>query len=1128
MNKDELIQNKILAAFHLNKEPCINIKVNKNFIDLRTWVSASELENFIFDNSIKNLEIKVKVKNKIIHNLLLNCHDYSEFETKITTKGMRIEKKTLDLIKKKWGQPELANIFLSSANNSLEDFNNLSKEAKSKYKENAVWTLFIGAYFLVGKHDSTVIAPLINIPVKVRKTENNSIVLQKIMNSATKFTINEKLNYWINKELKLSIPSSIPRDSDWFNHYKVWLKDYVNPSDFDNKTITKAVFDPSEVFEIKPAAVLDLYDPTGGVVMRDYQKISNSNVDPFKIMDMLVDRSSFQKEVINKDDVLEINKPLNIYQKYAIASALKTPTLIYGPPGTGKSEVIANLIANIVNQNKNVLVCSEKAAALNVIEKRLGSLSCLSLSAYDINDKQKFFDKIVNIYNRINNGVTTKKIVASTPEYDNLLGFLIQSRQIVDVANKYGGIENIEELLRTIDLVHFENLCKNQYFEKILSIALNNHQEGLENQFDWLCRLRDFYNNNVFLFGQLATNDFDNFTRNDINKFLCKYEKKKKDSSLGKFLKFSRKDNFLKHDPTPSLTRKKWEDFIDGLRSLNIIKLDWNEIAYIKELNWQDFNSFNSCLNLKHFFEDLKKSDYQQLNLLNKLWTNYEKTKKGLAENNADKIVENYLLNFKNKYQKMSQEERYKYNEMFSKASHENRPDINKFIREYFDCLKNIFPIWCLSPIQTCSTTKCEPNIFNYGIFDEASQMFVENAIPLVYRCTLNTVAGDDKQLQPTSFFMSRDFENLAYSDEDDDFEDDEVDSLFEQAKSSLWNTYYLKNHYRSDNASLIDFSNKYIYSNTLKTATKNGCLKTGLEVYTLPEGIYENRINTYEAEALVNHLINNYTKKDHYLKKTVLVITFSVSQKEYIEKLFKKMTYNKLWLTDAWNSDLITFKNLENVQGDEADIVYLSVCYAKNADGVLRQAFGPLSCPGGENRLNVAITRAKEHMNVFKSIVGSDITNTTNKHTKVFGEFISYCDGIEASIKNSDYVPLDAQLSDNDIVSVKGQIYHFLQDLMTLDYWSLIPDFAVSEQKIPLVLFDSKENKVRLAILIDDQYKNGNEPAITEYDFYKFLKDRGYPIYIVNHLDWVLKPQKIQQELTQILEILKAKATNN
>lgn len=246
----------------------------------------------------------------------------------------------------------------------------------------------------------------------------------------------------------------------------------------------KAIFEPKEVFCIRPAVILGLYDPTGGVVMRDYQKISNSDVDPFRIMDVLLDRSEFQREVNKTDGVLEINRPLNIYQKYAIASSLKTPTLIYGPPGTGKSEVIANLIANIVNQNKNVLVCSEKAAALNVIEKRLGYLSTLSLSAYEINDKQKFYKKIENVYKLITNGLTPQKIITYTQEYTNVLVFLRQANQVNEIANKYGGLNKLEELIRSIDFERFNKLCDNNYFEKILGIAKVNNHRTLEDQFN--------------------------------------------------------------------------------------------------------------------------------------------------------------------------------------------------------------------------------------------------------------------------------------------------------------------------------------------------------------------------------------------------------------------------------------------------------------------------------------------------------------------------------------------------------------------------------------------------------------------------------------------------------------------
>lgn len=1128
MNKDELIQNKILSTFHLSREPAINIKLTKKSIDFKKWANSKEIYNFLFSNSSKYLEIKTTVFNRTLNEIVNKLPTFDSFQACIETNKIKVSKELLNFIKDNWENKEnIQKILFSPTHNNINEFFELSKIAKEKYKENSVWSLFIGAYFLVGKIEGNVAAPIVNVPIRIKKTVEGTVVLEKIIeNTNFKFTINEKLNHWINKQLKIAVPNDVPQNYEWFNNYAIWLQSIIHEKSIITSDFVQAKFNIDEHFVIQPSVTISLYDPTGGVVMRDYQKISNSNVDPFKIIDIVTNSEKYREEILNSDNLIEINKPLNIYQKYAIASCLKTPTLIYGPPGTGKSEVIANLIANIVNNNKNVLVCSEKAAAINVIEERLGDLNALSLSAYDLNEKDKFFEKIRNIQAKIQEKPSHVDLITETQEYDQILSFLKNTTNVIEIADKCGGLEKIENMISKTEMEYFQSLRENLFFEKLQELSEINGKKTPIEQFEWLLSVHKLIKNNMFMFEQLLQNGFDNFTRNDINGFIFKYEKKKKDKLLKKFLKFNKKSNFLSDPNTIQIERLKWENLIEQIRDLNITKLNWTDIMFLKQFNYLDYDQYHNDLMLKLFLELLEKSDYKNYELLNKLLRKYNEAKEKNTKDNATKIVNNYLSDFIAKLSKMTQNEKEKFNKLFSFAQIKKTPEINGFIKEFFDCLKIIFPIWCLSPIQTCSVTKCEPNIFDYGIFDEASQMFVENAIPLVYRCKLNTVAGDDKQLQPTSFFISRDFDDCDDYDSIEDSIDAQVNSLFEQATSSLWNKYYLRNHYRSDNASLIDFSNKYLYENKLQTATKNGCFNLGLEVHTV-KGVYENKTNTFEALRLIEHLVDNYSQKDKYEEKKVLVITFNINQKELIEREFFKATNNKLWIRDAYQNDLICFKNLENVQGDEADIVYLSVCYGRNSEGNIRQSFGPLSIHGGENRLNVAITRAKSKMYVFKSLVGSDIHNMSNKHTRLFAGWISYCDAIEKSLNVSQYIQLEEKQTD-DSSNIINQIYEFIQNQALDERYQLSINYPISSEKIPIVIFDTKTNYVRLAIMIDDSYKDGREKAIEKYDLCKFINDRNYPVYIINHLDWTIKQEIIKKDLLKIVQKLNSIAQKN
>ena len=211
--------------------------------------------------------------------------------------------------------------------------------------------------------------------------------------------------------------------------------------------------------------------------------------------------------------------------------------------------------------------------------------------------------------------------------------------------------------------------------------------------------------------------------------------------------------------------------------------------------------------------------------------------------------------------------------------------------------------------------------------------MFLERSYPSIYRCNINIVAGDDKQLCPTNFFINR------QENENDEFELADVDvaeSLLDRAKTALWSEYLLKNHYRSNREDLISFSNDNIYNGDLHFASKNGLFDPGMEIIDV-EGVFENE-NVIEAQKIMVVLKEraaNYQK--------IIVITFNIKQSELIENLIlQTFSFNDV-VYQRFENDEIIVTNLENVQGNEADLVILSVTYAKNKEGILRNNYGPL-----------------------------------------------------------------------------------------------------------------------------------------------------------------------------------------
>ncbi len=266
---------------------------------------------------------------------------------------------------------------------------------------------------------------------------------------------------------------------------------------------------------------------------------------------------------------------------------------------------------------------------------------------------------------------------------------------------------------------------------------------------------------------------------------------------------------------------------------------------------------------------------------------------------------------------------------------------------------------------------------FDVVIFDEASQIPPQDAINCVYRGSQLIIAGDDKQLPPTSFF------ELAGNDEvevDDDIELDDFESVLGLAKASeLLADLGLRWHYRSRHEDLITFSNHRFYEGDL--VTYPGAVAAGpalgVKHHLVPDGIYHRsgrRDNPREAER-VAQIVAEHVRTSPEL--SIGVVALSSSQAEAIEDAVDRIRRDDPRLDKAFRSDRLDgffVKNLENVQGDDRDIIILSIGYGPDASGRLTMNFGPMNQQGGWRRLNVAVTRARNRMDVVSSIPSDSI----------------------------------------------------------------------------------------------------------------------------------------------------------
>ena len=304
-------------------------------------------------------------------------------------------------------------------------------------------------------------------------------------------------------------------------------------------------------------------------------------------------------------------------------------------------------------------------------------------------------------------------------------------------------------------------------------------------------------------------------------------------------------------------------------------------------------------------------------------------------------------------------------------------------------------PCFLMSPLSVAQYLPPDTDPFDLIVFDEASQIPVWDAIGVIARGKQLIVVGDPKQMPPTSFFQKADTEG----EDDDEAAQEDMESILDECLAAGVFSSHLNWHYRSRHESLIAFSNHNYYDDRLYTfPAANRSPSLGVRFQFVADGIYDrkaSRTNEKEARALVDWVFD-HVKAPGYKPRSVGVVTFSEAQKDLIENLFEERREKdpsiESFFSDE-NPEPFFVKNLENVQGDERDVILFSVGYAADKDGKLAMNFGPLNRTGGERRLNVAVTRAKEQVVVFASIHGSqiDLSRTSAvgaAHLKSFLEF--------------------------------------------------------------------------------------------------------------------------------------------
>ena len=471
-------------------------------------------------------------------------------------------------------------------------------------------------------------------------------------------------------------------------------------------------------------------------------------------------------------------------------------------------------------------------------------------------------------------------------------------------------------------------------------------------------------------------------------------------------------------------------------------------------------------------------------------------------------------------------------------------------------------PVWLMSPASLSDTLPLTTS-FDVVIYDEASQVPVEEAVPALHRATQVIVVGDRMQLPPTRYFTAAPTTGDDVGGPDgpggDDGQDGEdaarlgvvldADSFLAVSSTRLPSTM-LRWHYRSRFEALIQFSNTAFYDGLLATvpdrtpalrdrrallvdgetpdpevasAVTDEVLTRSISVVRVQDGVYERRTNAAEAAwtaALVRDLVLRRTGL------TIGVVAFSEAQQSEIERALERLTEQDRDFARAYEDEVgreedgqgvgLFVKNLENVQGDERDIMLMSVCYAAAPDGRMRMNFGPINTAGGEKRLNVIFSRARRHMVLTSSIDPSAITNVYNPGARTLRDFLAYAEAVSVGDDAGAARTLAARRGDGSgAVRAPAPIVTQIAEALTARGLDVVTSHGGSDFRCDLALRAPGAELWALGVLVDHatRLRTGSteqrrvvQPGV--------LRASGWRVEQVTSAEWLTAPDAVVDRL--------------
>lgn len=449
---------------------------------------------------------------------------------------------------------------------------------------------------------------------------------------------------------------------------------------------------------------------------------------------------------------------------------------------------------------------------------------------------------------------------------------------------------------------------------------------------------------------------------------------------------------------------------------------------------------------------------------------------------------------------------------------------VRKLVAEFSqNGLLEIIPIWLVSPETVSTVFPLIKEMFDLVIFDEASQCPVENGIPSFYRAKQVVVAGDERQLPPFDLFKV----SIQEQDEEEYSEGvDDSDSLLNLSKR-CYPTKLLAWHYRSRYEELINFSNHAFYGGQVQIApnvTRHA--DPPAIVWIAVDGLWENNCNEQEAKQVVDilkQIIKNYPEK------TVGIITFNSKQQEKIQDFVDQLAEEDLEFNALYSKVMsreidarVFVKNIENVQGDERDIIIFSIAYGRNQQGRVSANFGTLNRQGGENRLNVAISRGKERVIVVSSIKPEDIDvgNSKNLGPVLFKQYLRYAyavankdqDTVTCVLQEVNQSQQSGSKSESVSLSFDSPFEEEVHKYLTARGYTVDTQIGCSGYRIDLAVIHPQESSRYILGIECDGAMYHSARSARERDIYRqrFLESKEWNITRIWSRNWWQNPEKL------------------